>query len=220
MELILERKYKKEGYTIGNLYIGASPQPSPQGRGIDNTPPDSAPSDKKGNLPSSPPMRGEMEGGLEDGRRAFCNTMEPPIGTPLESVTAGSRKAIPPGTYNIKMHWSPKFGKMLPLIYTPGTNPPRVLGSLPMGEGSCKREESSLLEFPSVAEARQGQLGMGRGSILIHAGNHPYDTQGCILVGVNSRVGMVLNSRDCLALLVNQIRTALYIGEEVKITIK
>ncbi len=160
MEILIERKYKKPNYTIGNLYIT-----SPSG---------------------------------EDGRGAewFCNTMEPPIGTPLESVTAGSRKAIPSGTYNIKMQWSPKFGKMLPLIYTPGTNPPRVLGSLPLGGG------------------------MGRGSILIHAGNHPYDTQGCILVGVNSRVGMIMNSRDCLALLVNQIRTALYIGEEVKITIK
>ena len=146
MELILERKYKKEGYTIGNLYIAQS------------------------NSSTSP--LGRMGG-------AFCNTLEPPIGTPLESVTAGSRKAIPPATYNIKMQWSPKFGKMLP----------------------C------LQDVP------------GRSSILIHAGNHPYDTQGCILVGVNSRVGMVLNSRDCLALLVNQIRTALYIGEEVKIKV-
>ena len=127
---------------------------------------------------------------------AFCNTLEPPEGTPLESVTAGSRKAIPPGTYNIKMHWSPKFGKMLPLIYTPGTNPPRVLGSLPLGGG------------------------MGRGAILIHAGNYPRDTVGCILVGMNTKVGMVQNSRDCLALLVNKIRVALSSGEAVIITIR
>ncbi len=135
MEITVERKFKKEGYTIGNLLVGG---------------------------------------------KWFCNSMEPPIGTATEAVTSGSRKAIATGIYKVKMQWSPKFGKMLP----------------------C------LQDVP------------GRSSILIHAGNHPYDTQGCILVGVNSKVGMVLNSRDCLALLVNQIRTALYIGEEVKINIR
>lgn len=135
MKITVERKYKKDGYTIGNLLV--------------------------------------------DGKW-FCNTMEPPIGTATETITSGSRKAIAAGSYKVKMQWSPKFGKMLP----------------------C------LQDVP------------GRSGILIHAGNHPYDTQGCILVGVNIRVGMILNSRDCLALLVNQIRTALYIGEEVKIIVK
>ena len=150
MELILERKYKKEGYTIGNLYIA------------------------KSNSSTSPSG--------EDGRGAewFCNSMEPAIGTATEAVTSGSRKAIATGSYRVKMQWSPKFGKLLP----------------------C------LQDVP------------GRSSILIHAGNRPYDTQGCILVGVNTKVGMILNSRDCLTLLVNKIRSALYNGEEVKIIIK
>lgn len=33
-------------------------------------------------------------------------------------------------------------------------------------------------------------------NILIHWGNTPQDTEGCILVGQNTQVGKVLNSRD------------------------
>lgn len=151
MEIIIDRKYKKPNYIIGNMLV--------------------------------------------DGRW-FCNTMEPPIGTPLESVTAGSRKAIPPGTYNIKMQWSPKFGKMLPLIYTPGTNPPRVLGSLPL------------------------RGGMGRGSILIHPGNYPRDSVGCILVGLNTQKGMLTDSRKTTDGLIEMIDQAIADDEEVKVVIK
>lgn len=60
----------------------------------------------------------------------------------------------------------------------------------------------------------------GRSSILIHAGNYPRDTVGCILVGMNTKVGMVLNSRDCLARLLNKIQLAINSGEAVTITIR
>ena len=34
----------------------------------------------------------------------------------------------------------------------------------------------------------------GRDSIRVHRGNYPQDTQGCILLGENTKVGAVLNS--------------------------
>jgi len=71
MELVVERKYKKQGYTIGNLLV--------------------------------------------DGKW-YCNTLEPPLGTEVEMRTAGSKKCIPPGTYNIRMAWSQKFQEILPRI--------------------------------------------------------------------------------------------------------
>lgn len=52
--------------------------------------------------------------------------------------------------------------------------------------------------------------------ILIHVGNTAVDTDGCILVGENKKVGMVLNSRITFLRLYEQLQTA----KEIYITIK
>ena len=56
--------------------------------------------------------------------------------------------------------------------------------------------------------------------IRIHAGNTVKDTQGCILVGRNQRVGEVLESRKWLYELKQKIVEAKAKGEAVWITIK
>ena len=56
--------------------------------------------------------------------------------------------------------------------------------------------------------------------IRIHAGNTVKDTQGCILVGRNQRVGEVLESRKWLYELKQKILEAKAKGEAVWITIK
>lgn len=59
----------------------------------------------------------------------------------------------------------------------------------------------------------------GRMGIMIHEGNTPSDTRGCILVGENRERGKVLNSRDTLKRLMDYIYKAEECREPVKIDI-
>ena len=56
--------------------------------------------------------------------------------------------------------------------------------------------------------------------IRIHAGNTARDTQGCILLGENRKVGMVINSRIWLKRFVDRFVAARDRGEPVFITIE
>lgn len=55
--------------------------------------------------------------------------------------------------------------------------------------------------------------------ILIHRGNTPADTSGCILVGENKAKGQVLNSTPYEIELIRRLREAATKGEEVNIRI-
>lgn len=59
----------------------------------------------------------------------------------------------------------------------------------------------------------------GRSGIRIHVGNCPKETQGCILVGRNTRPGCVLNSRAKLDMLMKRLNARAE-GEAVYITIE
>ena len=56
--------------------------------------------------------------------------------------------------------------------------------------------------------------------IRIHAGNTSADTEGCILVGENRQVGMVVNSRIWLKRLKDRIVAAKERGEAVWMTVR
>lgn len=141
MRLRLERKYFKEDYTIGNLYV--------DGKFFSNT--------------------------LEDRNRDLNKNGRFDNG---ETKVYG-QTCIPFGTYRIIVNMSPKFGRELP----------------------------RLLDVPHFE------------GILIHRGNSPENTLGCILVGENKVKGKVINSTPYEERLVRMMKESLSRGEDITIEI-
>lgn len=135
MEILLKRKYRLQGYTIGKIYI----------EGL------------------------YFSDSLEDRDRLYFG----------EKKIYGET-AIPVGRYKIEMSWSPKYQRMMPRLL----NVPQFTG------------------------------------ILIHSGNKPEHTAGCILTGLNKEKGKVLYSKYYADTIRDKIIDAEDRGEEIWITIK
>ncbi len=71
MELLLQRKYKKQTYTIGTLSVNGA---------------------------------------------YFCDTLENPVRDLTKEKKIKGNTAIPAGRYRVVLNWSPRFGKVLPLL--------------------------------------------------------------------------------------------------------
>lgn len=154
MKILLDRKWKKETYTIGNLYVNGS---------------------------------------------LFCNTLEDRDRglkktdslTTIKSKKIYGETAIPTGMYEIAMDiTSPKYSAVKWYKNLCGGKMPR-LKNVPGFEG-----------------------------ILIHPGNTPFDTCGCILVGRNTIKGQVTQSKDTFSKLYKLMKAAYNKGEKIEIEIK
>lgn len=118
MEVVIERKWKKDTYTIGRVYID-----------------------------------GEF----------FCNSMEDRDRGLEQYMNEGEifnlkvkgETAIPAGRYKVLMTYSPKY----------------------------KRQMPQIMNVPGFTGVR------------IHSGNTAADSEGCVLLGDNTKVGWISNSR-------------------------
>ena len=127
---------------------------------------------------SKPPLTG---GGLE-GAALLCDTLEPPC---IEMKTDRSIEEVlndKAWLKSIKPCAIPEGEYKVSMTYSP-----KYKTQLPLITG----------------DSRFNSLWQG---IRIHAGNTAEDTQGCILVGQNKIVGMLINSRLALAKVLAKIK--------------
>lgn len=143
--------------------------------------------------------KGYCIGRLRVDGEMFCHTLEPyDFGHTIETPTSEIQRqkkicpcAIATGKYMIALHiWSPKYG------------------NVQFYKEHCSGFLPRLMGVP------------GREGILIHAGNTMDDTLGCILVGVNDKVGMVSDSRATFIKLYRLMKSAArnFEGIHIKIT--
>ena len=120
----------------------------------------------------------------------FCDTLEDPV-RQLDSADDKiySKTAIPAGKYKISMS-----------IVSPKY-------SIRKSYNWCGGRLPRLLDVPFFE------------GILIHSGNTPDHTAGCILVGENKIKGQVINSMNTLKNLWVKLNVADEVGEEIWISI-
>lgn len=108
----------------------------------------------------------------------LCNTLEDKVRDLTKSKKIAGQTAIPAGRYEVTMD-----------VISPKY-------SKKSAYNWCKGRLPRLLDVPQFD------------GILIHAGNTPKDTEGCILVGRNTIVGGLTESQKCLKQLWNILEAA------------
>ena len=128
----------------------------------------------------------------------YCNTLEDADRglkqtdslAHIKSRKVAGETAIPKGTYGVAMNvTSPKYA------------------GVPWFWNLCRGKMPRLLNVP------------GFDGILIHTGNDALDTRGCILVGKNTKVGKLTDSKACFQEIYKLMKAAADKGEEITIEI-
>lgn len=126
---------------------------------------------------------------LEDADRGLKQTDHPDY---IRSRKVAGETAVPKGTYSVAMNvTSPKYA------------------GVAWYWNFCQGKMPRLLSVP------------GFDGILIHPGgsNGPLDTRGCILVGRNTKVGKLTDSKACFQQVYKLMKAAADKGEEITIEI-
>ena len=128
----------------------------------------------------------------------YCNTLEDydrglRQSDPLRDIQRrkiAGETAIPKGTYEVQMNvTSPKYA------------------GVAWYYNFCRGKMPRLKDVP------------GFDGILIHPGTSALDTKGCILVGKNTKVGKLTDSRACFMEIYKQMKEAADHGEKITIEI-
>ena len=128
----------------------------------------------------------------------YCNTLEDrdrglkqtDPSTYISAKKIPGETAIPKGTYGVAMNvTSPKYA------------------AVAWYWQFCQGKMPRLLAVP------------GFDGILIHPGTNALDTKGCILVGKNTKVGQLTDSRSCFQQIYKLMKAAADKGEEITIEI-
>ena len=211
MEMILKRIAKRNGYTIGRLYVGRTMDEGRCGASHGGSTKEERKSTSTSNLETSKSpeathrtstLRSTRRGAFKAKRRKNPETSTSPEAT-LRTST------LNPHTYicdTLEPTWRD---------YKHGARKIKGISAIPEG-----RYAVVITWSPRMKQWLPLLLGVPMFSgIRIHAGNTAADTAGCILVGENLKKGMVLNSRIWLKRLKEKIVEAKARGEGVWITI-
>lgn len=90
---------------------------------------------------------------------------------------------------------------------------------IPCGTYTIKKRYSPKFKRQVLWITRNGDTAFNYRFILFHAGNIVNDTQGCVLTGINDRVGWLSSARKCEDLLFGLADGALRRGESVTLKI-
>lgn len=90
---------------------------------------------------------------------------------------------------------------------------------IPAGTYTVKKRFSPKFKRQVLWITRNGDTAFNYRFILFHAGNIVNDTQGCVLTGINDRIGWLSSARKCEDLLFGLADGALRRGESVALKI-
>lgn len=132
-----------------------------------------------------------------------CNTLEP--------VDRGLANTAKPGATDTEQwHQADKNAKEVKAQYKAGTT------AIPTGHYRVVLSMSQKFRGVRIfLRDVPGFLG-----VMIHEGNYPKNTQGCILVGENSKQGAVMNSRKYEQQIRARVKSALDGGDIVILRVK